>query len=167
MVFSVFEGDPNVIVTKLPPAELQKLLTLPDDTRRVNKKPTLKHAFEGGEFIGIIGSDVALEMRHNPEALAPFMQGVRVPEKYKEHTVGGIISLPIQKFIVTRRTGDDLTLLNDKVGDRPIIATLQGDETQGFSSTAVKKALKEDKPLETMVSKDVQRIIKENQLYQD
>lgn len=167
MIFSAFENDPQIIVTKLPPAELQKLLTLPDDKRRINDKPTVKPAFEGEEFIGIIGSDVALEMSHNAEALAPFMQGVQIPDKYKEHTIGGIISLPVKKFIVTKRAGDDLTPLNSKVGDRPIMATLQSDETQGHSSTAVKKALKEEKSIDTMVDEHVKKIIDENQLYQD
>lgn len=166
MIFSIFEKDPHVIVTRLPPAKLQDLLTLPDNTRLVNDKPTVKPAFKGIEFIGIIGSDVALEIIDNPEALAPFMQGLRIPEKYKEHTIGGIISLPVKRFIVTRRMEDDLSSLNGKVGDRPIIAILQDNETQGHSSTAAKKALQEDRPIDTMIDERIRKIIKENSLYQ-
>lgn len=95
------------------------------------------------------------------------MQGVSISNKYQAHTIRGIIALPVEEFIMTKRTGDDLTLLNGKLGDRPIIATLQDDETQEYSSTTVKKALKEGSPIDTMISERVKKIIEENQLYQE
>lgn len=165
MLFAAFKDSPQVIVTKLPPAKLQKLLTRPDPTRQLNNKPTVQPAFVNTQFIGLIGSDVALDLSKNEEALNPFMQGIAIPKKYSEHTIGGIISLPVATFIISQRIGDDLTPLNGMVGNRPILAVIEGKTTAQHSSTAVKKNLQQGLPLTQLVSPAVENIIREKGLY--
>lgn len=165
MLFAVFADDPHIIVTRLGPAALQQLLTHPDDTRQVNDKPTVKPAFINTQFIGVIGSDVALSLSKNEEALLPFMQGLVVPEKYEAHTIGGIISLPVAEFIISQRAGDDVTTLNSKLGNRPIITIINSEATDSHSSTTVKKALQRGQPLNRLLSPNVEKIIQEKRLY--
>lgn len=165
MLFAVFQDSPQVIVTKLPPAKLQELLTRPDPTRQVDNKLTVQPAFVDSQFIGLIGSDVALDLSKNEEALRSFMQGIVIPKKYNNHTIGGIISLPVSTFIISQRTGDDLTPLKGKLGNRPILAVLEGGTAAQHSSTAVKIHRQQGRPLTQLVSPAVEKIIIEKGLY--
>lgn len=54
MVFSVFQDHPRVIVTRLTPKDLQKVLTVPAFSK-VKDKLVVNPAFEGVKFIGVIG----------------------------------------------------------------------------------------------------------------
>ncbi len=67
MVFAVFKDNPHVIVTKLTPQEMQSKLTKPDDSHTISEKPVVKTAFEGTDFIGIIGSDTARKLAVSSE----------------------------------------------------------------------------------------------------
>lgn len=165
MVFSVFQDHPTVIVTRLSPKDLQDKLTVPTFLK-VKDKTIVKPAFEGVEFIGIVGSDTALSLAPNEKALSTFMTGLQISEKYQTHTLGGLMALPAESFIVTLREGDDLSSLNGKIRDRKILAVIESEQEQTLSSTAVKKALKKGVSITPMVSEPVIEIIKKHGLYQ-
>jgi nicotinic acid mononucleotide adenylyltransferase len=155
MVYSVFANHPSVIVTQLPPQDLQNAL-IKGYTENV------KPAFKGMEFIGIIGSDTALALYEHSEALSTFMTGIKVTDQYKEHTLGGIMALPANLFIVALREGDDISKLNSKIGNRPVIALIESEKERALSSTKVKKLLKEGQDISHMVSRAVKKIIEKN-----
>lgn len=140
MVFSAFADHPHVVVTRMPPQDLQ-------------------HQLKGPEFIGIVGSDTALSLNENPKAASAFITGMPINEKYYNHTVGGLMALRADSFIVSVRAGDDITPLSNKIGGRPIIAIIKSEKEHGLSSTAVKKTLKEGQPIDQMVSPGVEKII--------
>jgi nicotinic acid mononucleotide adenylyltransferase len=154
MVYSVFANHPSVIVTRFSPKDLQDTLT-----------EAINSAFKGMEFVGIIGSDTALALFGNNDALASFMTGLKVSDYYKEHTLGGIMALPVKSFIVALREGDDIVKLNRRIGERPIIALIESKSKRALSSTKVKKALKEGGDISSMVSTTIIKIIAENNLY--
>lgn len=166
MLFSVFADHPHVIVTRMTPLQMQEALTCLDEGRTVNDKPTVKSKIEGLEFIGIMGSDKALSLPAMQKELSAFMAGIKVPQKYKEHTIGGIIALPVKEFIVSLRQGDDLTPLHGHIGNRPISAIIESESERGLSSTLVREAVKKGEPTHAMVSQPVKEIIVKDKLYQ-
>lgn len=178
MVFSAFADHPRVIVTRLSPQDMQRHLTNPREqkssniiplvrtTQGLEGKPLVEVALKGLEFIGIIGSDTALSFQGNPKAVCALLTGIQIPEKYHNHSLGGLMAFPGASFIVAMRTGDDISPLNNHIIDRPIIAVIKSEKEQALSSTGVKKALKNGESIDTMVSLGVAKIIKENGLYQ-
>ncbi len=165
MLFSVFQDHPAIIVTRLTPKELQTKLTVPDSSKKVRNKPAVKPAFDGMSFIGIIGSDTALYLEPNEKAASSFMTGIQIPMKYQTHTLGGLMALPVDSFIVVLREGDDLSVLNGKIRERDILATLETEKERALSSSAIKKALIKGIPIHSMVSKSVREIIEKQRLY--
>jgi nicotinic acid mononucleotide adenylyltransferase len=166
MLFSVFEKDPHVIITRLPPKALQDLLTTPNPDRLVKGKSTVLPKIPGLNFVGVIGSDVALGMAKDDKKRSVFMEGVVVSEEHKNTTIGGIIALPVQEFILSMREGDDVSSLEGVLGDRPIIHEIISDHHE-LSSTKIRENLKATKPVDSMVSPRVLDIIKEHHLYED
>jgi nicotinic acid mononucleotide adenylyltransferase len=75
------------------------------------------------------------------------------------------MALPVESFIVALREGDDLTPLKEKVGKRAILAVIASENERTLSSTAVKKALKQRKSINSMVSHPVIEIIEKYGLY--
>lgn len=167
MLFAVFKDHPHIIVTCYNPQELQNTLAITDPSRFINGKPTVKAAFSGTEFIGIIGSDVAFDLEKNKEACETFMQGIQVPDKYKVHTLGSVISLPVDSFIVLAREDDDVSLLKGKLRDRKIIAVLPSSANRKqLSSSLVRKTLKNGGKIDLLVPSSIISIIEKNNLYQ-
>ena len=79
------------------------------------------------------------------------MRGIQIPEKYKEHTIGGIIAIPVKGVF----------------SDRPIIQTISTDCTD-LSSTKVRKIIKNGSDLDkNFVSQGVNEIIKKYNLYRE
>jgi nicotinic acid mononucleotide adenylyltransferase len=167
MVFSVFKDHPTVIVTRLPPQEMQRQLTKPSMIKSPDGKPLVEPAFPEMKFIGIVGSDVAILMAKpdSAKALSAFMTGIEIPEKYHNHTLGGLMALPADSFIVSMRKGDDLSTLDNSIKDRPIIAVITSEAEIAISSTAVKNTLKQAQSIDSMVSAHVAKIIQDNELY--
>lgn len=159
MLFSVFEKHPWVIVTKLSPRRLQDTLTVSTHGDKTEA------AFPGTEFIGIIGSDIAIEVNSNQEVLQRFMRGIRIPDKWAEHTIGGNMVLPVSRFIVSIRNGEDISALNGKLSDRTIMATIQNEKASTISSTTVKKALQTNLSVKNLLSSAVETIIQEGKHY--
>lgn len=166
MLFAAFQKHPRVIVTKLTPAELQGALMKNDESLVVGK-PSVKTILIGTEYIGIIGSDTALETSKDLKKLSAFMRGIQIPEKYKEHTIGGIIAIPVKSFIVSLRAGDSIDSLKGVFSDRPIIKTISTDYID-LSSTKIRKIIKESGVLDKVfVNQGVNEIIKKHNLYRE
>lgn len=166
MIFAVFKKHPKVIVTKLTPGKLQGVLMKSDESL-VAGKPSVKTTLVGTEYIGIIGSDTALETSKDLKKLSVFMLGIEMPGKYKQHTIGGIIAIPVKGFIVSLRAGDSIDSLNGIFSDRPIIKAISTDYIN-LSSTRVRKMIKNGDVLdEGFVSQGVNEIIKKYDLYRN
>lgn len=180
MLEKVYRSHPRVVVTRFSPKELQDKLTEPDEGRKVLGKPTVKPLY-GVEFIGLIGSDVALSLSQSAakepkkDALKPskaqkwllsFMSGIRVPETYERHTIGGIMAVPVAKFIVVMREGDNLEALAGKLGDREIIAVLESRYPDA-SSTRVRQVIQNQTSIDNLVPSEVADIIEAQKLYQE
>ena len=166
MIFAAFKEHPKVIVTKLTPGALQGALMKSDESL-VAGKPSVKTTLVGTEYIGIIGSDTALETSKDLKKLSVFMRGIKMPEKYKEHTIGGIIAIPVKGFIVSLRTGDSIDSLKGIFSDRPIIKTISTNYID-LSSTKVRQMIKNGGVLdEGFVSQGVNEIIKKYDLYRE
>lgn len=95
------------------------------------------------------------------------MRGLQVSDKHARDTAGGVIALPVNTFIVAQRKGDDLSLLDNKIGDRTILAIIKSKEHPDASSTLVKKNLKAHQSIEHLVDSNVLHLIQENKLYQE
>ena len=160
MLFAAFADDPHVIVTRLNPHELQKLLTVENQTGYVDPK------FDGTEFVGLIGSDTAQYLAPNMEALETFMTGKIIEDQHKTHTLGGLMAIPAQSFIVALREGDTLESLQGRIGERPIEAVIESPNYKDASSTKVKKTLRESGDIIPMVGIPIAEIIKSRQLYE-
>ncbi|MCC2646399.1 MAG: hypothetical protein K0R02_464 [Rickettsiaceae bacterium] len=163
MLEAVFAKNPYVLITRLPPQEMQKLFIFNNQNNGMVK---VKSVFSGLEFIGVIGSDTALALNNNKSALASFMVASAIPDQYKEHTLGGLMALPVEKFIIVLRGDDNLSLLKGNLGKRVIIKTIRNKKyEQLLSSTLVKKAIKNGEGIDGMVSQSVKEIIDLNGLY--
>ncbi len=149
MLFSIFKNNKKVIVTKLNPLNLQKKLI---------KIKT--------EYIGIIGSDLALSGQKNETTREEFMSGAIVTQEYKNHTHGCIIALPVKSFVVTIRNGDSIENLNNKIGNRKIIAKIETN-FGNISSTKVRNFTKSKKSINSLVSNNIVNIIKKYKLYKN
>ena len=160
MLFARFEDHPKIIVTRYPPIKLQEALT----TKCGSNKPVVPVA-EEMKFVGIIGSDIALQLAPEKKSSQKFMAGGVISKSYQYHTWGGCTALPVDSFIVFLRKGDDLTSLGGKVAGRPVIKVCRDNLHDGLSSTSVKDCLRKGKSISKMVSTSVIRIIRENRLY--
>jgi nicotinic acid mononucleotide adenylyltransferase len=93
------------------------------------------------------------------------MRGIEMPEKYKEHTIGGIIAIPVKGFIASLRTEDSIDSLKGIFSDRPIIKTISTDYID-LSSTKVRQMIKNGGVLDDgFVGHGVNEIIKKYDLY--
>lgn len=168
MLFALFGDSKNVIVTRSTPKELQDLLMVEDAVVTDKDKQEMKSAIEGAKYIGVIGADVALSLVENTEEskkkLSVFMRGVKVPEKYQESTVGGIMALRAESFIVALRDGSDLKALGDHIKDRKILSCMSVD-CSDVSSTIVRNNIKDIEYLKKYLSDRVLGIILKHKLY--
>jgi len=162
MLCAAFANHAKIIVTKLTPLELQKLLTVADAQDKV------KPAFLGTEFIGIMGSDsvIAMHAYSSAEWAVNFMRGVKIPSHYAQHTNGSTMALPVHSFIVALCKKDEESMFTRFVDDRPIIHVLENIETKELSSSDIKIALKENKGIAGMISLPILHLIQKYNMYQ-
>ena len=159
MLFALFKDHPQVIVTRYPPKQLQNALTQKTSATTVTPK------FKGLEFIGVVGSDTALKLTPDKASSIEFMSGTVISLKHENHTWGGCIALPVSSFIVSMRTGDDLSLLKGMAGGREIIKTITLKQYDDASSTLVKDLMKNQETTDKWLSEPVIKIIQEAKLY--
>lgn len=153
MIASVYQEHSKVLMTYWTPKELQdKFATFTKDV----------------DIIGVIGSDVVTETLMGPDkelsekCRSVFMRGLPLKEKHYKDTVGALMALKANSFLVALRGNVDLSHLEGKIYDRSIQAFIQ---SQGHSSTEVRNAIQNQKPFEQLLSFPVQAIIKQEGLY--
>ncbi len=153
MIASIYRENPRVILTYWTPKKLQEKFS------QIEKEV---------EVIGIIGSDVISEKLIGPNKEISekyqkvFMRGLPLPEKHNKDTVGALMALKAESFLVALRGDVDLSHLNGYVHDRSIRAFIQSKDS---SSTKVRNAIKEKRAFEQLLAFPVQAIIKEDGLY--
>lgn len=153
MITSIYLDNPKVLVTFWSPKELQDRFS--------------KAAGET-EIIGIIGSDVVTEKLMGPDATLRakyqkvFMRGIPLEETHFNDTVGAIMALKANAFVVALRNGIDLSYLGNKLDDRQIIGFIS---STGHSSTEVRNLIMNKQRFEHLVSFPVQAFIKQKAMY--
>ncbi len=153
MIAHLYQDNPRVLFTYWSPKELQDRFSKIADSV---------------EVVGIIGSDVVTEKLMSADtALSAkyckvFMRGIPLKEKHFYDTVGGIMALKANSFVVALRDNTDLSYLDNKIYDRPISGYILSTE---HSSTEVRNAIADKKPFEHHLSFPVQTIIKEEEMY--
>lgn len=154
MILSVYENNPNVLITKWTPKELQDKFTT--FTKNL-------------EIIGMIGSDVVTEVLLGPNKELSekyhqvFMRGLPIKINHATDTVGALMALEANSFLVALRGSVDLSYLKGHINDRPIKAFLQ---SKNNSSTEVRNAILKKQPFDQYLSPSVYEIIKKESLYE-
>jgi cytidyltransferase-like protein len=153
MIASIYQEHPKVLLTYWTPKELQdKFTPFANDI----------------DVVGIIGSDVVTETLMGPDKelsekyRSVFMRGIPLKEKHYEDTVGALMALKANSFLVALRGEIDLSHVDGKIYDRSICAFIPSKDN---SSTEVRNAIKNQKPFEQFLSFPVQAIIKQEGLY--
>jgi cytidyltransferase-like protein len=153
LIASLYEYHPHVLITYWTPKELQNKF--------------FAFAVDLG-IIGIIGSDVVTETLMGPDKelsekyRSVFMRGIPLKEKHYQDTVGALIALKADSFLVALRGDVDLSHLENHICDRPIRAFIQ---SKSISSTEVRNAIQNQQPFEQFLAFPVQVIIKQEGLY--
>lgn len=164
MLFAVYKDHPKVIVTRLIPKNLQTVLTIPS-TQKIGNTTVCKPAFEGVQFIGMLGSDVVGYLAPNKETSVAYMTGTEIPEEFHAHTFGSCMALPVNEFVVALRKEDDRDAIGSHLHGRKIHAIISVEEWDSLSSTAVKQALSKKKSIDLLISRTVREIIEQHSLY--
>lgn len=153
LIASVYQDHPKVLITDWVPKELQSKFNL---------------SAAELDIIGIIGSDVVTENLMGPDKelsekyRSVFMRGLPLKEKHYYDTVGALMALKADSFLVALRGEVDLSYLKDRIYDRPIRAFIK---TKNNSSTEVRNAIQNKECFEKYLSFPVQAIIKQEGLY--
>ena len=164
MLFAVYKQHPQVIVTRLIPKLLQTTLTVPG-TQKIGNARVCKPAFEGVQFIEMLGSDVAGYLAPNKETSVAYMTGTEIPEDFHTHTFGSCMALPVDEFVVALRDGDDPNSIGSHLYNRKILAIISAKEGHALSSTVIKKALQSKTSIDALASKPIREIIEKHTLY--
>ena len=163
MLFKTYENHPHVLVTRLTPGEMQSLLTSPIPS--ADKKKFVQLRIKGLRIVGMVGSDTALGIPHHPKKEKVFMKGMALPDNYTAHTVGVIIALPADSFVISRRKSQDLQVLGATLSGRPITDVFENTHPT-LSSTMIRERVEKGESISDYVNEEVQCLIKEKGLYQ-
>ena len=164
MLFATYARHPKVIVTRLSPLALQETLTTACASQDGKKKCVLPR-FKGLQIVGMVGSDTALDVSLDSKKAAVFMTGLQVTAKYKNHTLGGVMALPVKSFLVHMRAGQDIKSLRGIFAGRPITQVFE-NVCPTLSSTRIRVSVSKGEEILSFVNEEVSRIIKEKGLYQ-
>lgn len=163
MLYVLYEKSPHVIVTRLSPGEMQSLLTV-DCSETVDGKRKVKSRFSGAQYVGLLGSDVALDLIGDNKKCSVFMRGIKIPTKYSSNTIGSIMALPVSEFIVYQRSGDKLTDLGSSICGRSV-TVMPLSHYADVSSTKIRGNIKEGIFDASLLSSEILGIIKKEKLY--
>ena len=166
MIFNLYKDHPNVIVTAMPPQTMQSHLTKPTTIMSDNGLPFIESAIEGTTYAAIIGSDTALAIANPENNRQNSLRGIQIPQEYYNHTRGCSRALPVQSFIISPRTGDDISTLGSKIYDRLIIGIINDPNELGISSTMIRERSKNHIPINSLISEGVDTVINLYRLYQ-
>lgn len=154
MIASIYQDHPQVLVSYWTPKQLQ------------DKFAPFAHDID---IIGIIGSDVVTEILMGPDKNlsdkynSVFMRGLPLKEKHYDDTIGALMALKANSFLVALRGEIDLSHLDGKIHDRSICAFVH---SKNSSSTQVRNAIKNKEPFEQFLSQPVEAMIKQEGLYE-
>ena len=162
MLFEVFQDHPHVLVSRLNSQDLQTRLTHTNPDNPDYVIPSCQDC----EFIGIVGSDSALTWLRIAEKEKRYLTGLKVDSNFAEHTFGGASVVPVQRFILTKRLTDDITVLGGKIGEREIIHVIEADNYQQVSSSYVKDQSSDSPKRLSMLNSKVSKIIQMYNLYE-
>lgn len=153
MIASVYQNHPRVLFTHWSPKELQdRFSPIASDI----------------DIIGIIGSDLVTETLLGPDKalgekkLSIFMRGIPLADRYHNDTIGSLMALKANSFLVALRGEIDLSHLDGMIADRPIRAFIQSGT---ISSTQAKLAIQNKHPFAHFFSPEVTEIIMQEELY--
>lgn len=174
MMDVLFGNHPKIIITFMSPLEIQQTLTKENKEIKIQNYSTVSPLDEM-EFIGLIGSDVALKLStpttdikaedYRKKWLSVFMKGICIPEKHKESSTGCIMALPVSNFIIGEREGSDISPLQGFIGTRRIIAVYRDSEQALASSSVAKTTLRRNEAVNHLLDQKVISIIKRHNLY--
>jgi nicotinic acid mononucleotide adenylyltransferase len=153
MLESIFVNHPNVLITKLPPAEMQNLL-MP--------------FFKDIQFSVVQGSDVINQYINNTKYDGLWMRGLPIKDFKPEHantSLGAIMAIPAKQVIAFNRAGEDLSYVGNRYKNRPL-TIINSTSNADLSSTKVREAVQQGKSLADVIPPEVLKIIQENKLYQ-
>jgi phosphopantetheine adenylyltransferase len=175
ILVEAFCDNPKIIVTRLNPKKLQEVLTVLSHDNKGYVQPGFS-----GEFIGIMGSDVAIGLKYSAdeeidllrrEHLKIYLRGILVPLEYENHSHGSIMALPIDKFIVFLRDNDHFEFFvgqdNMRIEDREIIEVIFMPEEVMSRSSSLVRLIASHSSLDSLdnVSPTTARIIERSGLY--
>jgi nicotinic acid mononucleotide adenylyltransferase len=158
MLKIIFEDHPKVIITEKSPLEIQSTL-MDISIPPMGDKPIVRKKIDA-QYYGIIGSDVANTLtEENAKKLETFMIGLKIPEKYAHSTIGSIIGIPADAFIVVERSDCPLEFSTREFSGRPIISILHEGRAEGISSTKIKEKIKRSESLEGLINPKLAGVI--------
>lgn len=115
--------------------------------------------------LGIMGVDVADSLCRDTKKNGIFMRGIPVPEKHRDTTIGAIMAIRADRFIVSTREKENLNHLDGAVVDRKIVAEIKLTQYSNLSSTQVKKRITEQSLHPDMLNPLVYAFITQEKLY--
>ena len=142
MLFEAFKDDPNIIVTRLSPYELQTLFTQqvsPNHSDIVVKIPGLK-------FFGLIGSDIPPTFYEKMQQYVPnFMKGTVITPDRMFNTFGAVDALPVERYFIALRKGapQEIKEMKEFVG-KSVTVFKPRSKVNRISSTEFKKQYREE-----------------------
>lgn len=166
MLTALYANHSKVLLSKLPPQELQQLL-FDDETKTDPKgRQLVKSKFIGTTYIGLLGSDAAIDTAKDVRKSEVFLKGINIPQKYHNHTIGGIIAIPVDSFIIFIRKNDSIDMLGGMLASRKI-AHVINSKFKLLSSTIIREKIKNKLDTKADLSPGVAKIIFDNNLYKD
>lgn len=165
MLFAMYENDPKVIVTRLSPQEVQKLLIKPHALNQ-KKKPKYTPVIKGLEIIGIVGSDTAFDFLTNKTVASIFMTGEVVNNEYFSSIAGSLMAIQAQGFLIALRKGEDAKVFKGKLLNKTIFGTFEVDHGD-LSSENIRQRIAKSESVGDLLSPAVLKIIEDNNLYQN
>lgn len=174
MLKALFEGLENVELPTCDPQEMQQIYTEIDPATAQHsnwKERRVVPKDKETRFVGIVGTDVANDLHQEYQSgvqtgnwdkkrITVFMRGVVIPDD-RIH-IGTLMALPVTEFIVAKRIGETAP---DRIGERPVIGTVEDEQSTHLSSTELKKQLYANRSVADFVSPQVEAIIRKNNLY--
>ena len=135
MLFSTFKNSQNVIVTAMPPQKLQEFFTFIDTDNRI-VKPILNI-----KFIGVVGSDNALQLWHSPSEDFSWLGNKVILPKFFNSSLGTLMAIPADEIVIFVRNNDNISHIK-MLDNKKVIAKITNKETAQISATMIKDLYK-------------------------
>lgn len=131
MLFSTFKSNQNVLVTAMPPQKLQEFFTSVDVEKGI-VKPILNI-----RFIGVVGSDNALQSWKSPSEDFQWLGNKVIPLKFYNSSLGTLMAIPADEIAIFIRNNDNVAHIK-MLDNKRIIAKIKNVKTTRISATMIK-----------------------------